>query len=72
MASKKKSDDPTPHIEWANEKTPEERFTVLKERGYDNAAIARYAAAARSWEKKDTYEWLVWVGVENLVKELGK
>jgi len=36
----------------------------LTKRGYDSAAIYRYACAARSWCEKDSAERKVWKEVE--------
>lgn len=46
--------------------TPEEAMTVLRDRGYDTAAIYSFACAARSWCKKGEADWLMWKAVEAL------
>lgn len=41
-------------------------IATLEKRGYDTAAIYRYACAARSWSKKDSEQWKIWKEVEKL------
>lgn len=41
-------------------------IATLKERGYDDGAIYRYACAARSWSAKDSAELKIWREVEKL------
>lgn len=47
-----------------NFQTPQEASEHLTSQGYDKAAIRRFAAAARSWTKKDSFEWNMWKSVE--------
>ncbi len=43
----------------------ETAISTLRGRGYDDAAILRFAKAARSWTTKDGVEWKVWKEVES-------
>lgn len=36
----------------------------LRKRNYDDAAARKYAKAAKSWMKKGSPEWNVWLEVE--------
>lgn len=42
----------------------EEALAGLRERGYDDAAISRFAASIRSWTPRDSDAWKMWKDVE--------
>ena len=72
MATKKKKSDTTEtgvDDIIASVQTSQEAFDLLSERGYDEAQIASFAAATRSWQEKGTIRRVIWEGVEELVKE---
>lgn len=46
---------------------PDEEIAALRKKGYDDAAIARYAVAERSWCERSTAQWELWREVERLM-----
>jgi len=41
-------------------------YDELVKRTYDKPAIFGFARAARSWTKRDSHEWNVWLEVETM------
>lgn len=50
----------------ADPKNAQSAIDTLTKRGYDTAAVYRFACAARSWSTKDSEQWKIWREVEKL------